>query len=418
MSFSLYFFAYLYVILIGTFIIARQRISITSIAFFSAILYFLPAIYPTYSIPDNAYLIYCFVLINIILTSFFINIGYRGKKKEEEYCIPKNFIDNFTTISFSMSLVFLIIQLILYGYSGFLISKTEQSRSQFLHYLWVTSISFSFILAIVRKRKIVIFACAMQYLLLLTSGDRTQIVITIIATFWVYTHTKQLNLLYFIKTINFSHIILIIVMIFVGVYGKDFYASASYTFTKGGNFLENYSERFKYRDNIIQELEPYHTQLILKKMIDLNINFNADYLWLLPTQILPWARKFGGKIHLQSEMVKSTLFPTWSKKAGVSSNFWSEGYAVSHFWGVIIFCSIFVFFMVLIQKIMDNSYLIGITAMSLMGTYWAFYIHRNSIFQIISHEKRIIYYFSAIFILTKLSVEFNTKSSNQHTDEN
>jgi hypothetical protein len=153
--------------------------------------------------------------------------------------------------------------------------------------------------------------------------------------------------------------------------------------------------------NGIVKSEPFITQLILNEVISKNFHIGIAHYSDLIYQLMFTPSKF--KEHPNfNELFQPALFPNIDY--GMAYNFWAEGLASGGLFLVfflsLIYCS-GILCLNLIYQMVDNS-LKSITI--IMGIYWCFYIHRNSMESIITSERFIIYiYFMGLLI----SVFFN-----------
>lgn len=132
--------------------------------------------------------------------------------------------------------------------------------------------------------------------------------------------------------------------------------------------------------------EPFTTQLILNEIINKDFTIGVNHFSDIIYQFIPMSSSLGAETTSFNELFQPALFP--QVETGMANNIWAEMWS-SGGWGLLILFIIFYNITVFIgTKIFLNSRgnLKGI--ITLLMTYWTFYIHRNTLFYQINLMKR------------------------------
>lgn len=402
-----YVFYLLTTVQLGAFL--ARRPDLFTVAYFSAAAYFLPAWFPSYPISDGTYIVWSLVLSSIAAAALLADLAKAmAHTPAVSWTLSEGSRSDrlFTSVVTFLCLALFGFILLRTGLSGFLLGKSGviPGGSIGVYYLWVTLLGFLTLLSYIQNSWFVLTLCVIQYLLLFASGDRTHMTMALVASvLYAFISSGRRSLLGYFCSIRPATFSVFAIVLFLGMFGKLIYAASPILYQRGLAGVFEYANGLSVGlREALYMTEPYHTQSILEYAVGSRVSFDSDYLYKLPLQLLPWSGGLGGDAHVQSQMVKDAFFSDWSDSAGVSSNFWAEGYLLSGYLGVILFCFYYLVVIFLLNIALHRLRGCTLVVTLFMGAYWAFYVQRNSLFQILSHEKRIFYVTILVLLLSLL----------------
>jgi len=389
------YFIYLLAIVLAAIYFARRSVDVFTFAFLSSAIYFSPALLPTYRIEDGAYYIYLCVL------ALLVSMAHIQRQVFGNSPLVGKAVDAAEARYFLRGALVIYVPVALYWAADF-VGTTVRSKVDVsggvLHYAAVVLLGYVFASALVLRRWWLALVGALHYLLLVISGDRTQLVISIVAVLILYSSFQTYTLARLVRRIRLAFVSLAIAAVSVGIFGKDIYG-AYFDSLAGESFVDALGSRLNATiSNPSERFEPYHVQKVLNFAIGYDDRIDSSYLDSLPVQLMPMAGEIGGDVHVQSEIVKSLYFSTWSEDAGVSSNFFAEGFLLFGYVGAVVFSAIYVFGVSVFSWLMTRGRVGHRVLASFGSAFWVFYIHRSSLFQIVGHEKRIFYSGVAVLV--------------------
>lgn len=380
---------------------AHRRVDIMTVCFASSVIYFWPGLFPTYEVVLGAYAIYAFVLILIFTGALALD---RLPVREACGGFSEKRILALLRGTLVLYLPLLVMALLTFETEA-VVNKVEAGGG-LIHYSLAVVLGYMSACALLLRRKIWILVAAVNYGWIILLGDRTQFVLAAFASLLLYASYYPIVPIEQFRKASFRNVAFAVSAAFVGLFGKDVYG-AFFDYNSGLNFGTALFTRLSHSvDNPSSRFEPYHVQSILNLAIGNSDRVDPSYLLGAPLQLLPLATALGGDVHVQSQYVKNLYFADWSDQAGVSSNFFAEGYLSFGYAGAVFFCGLYVgisFALALILR--KHGAAVRLWA-SFAGAYWAFYLHRSSLFQMIAHEKRVAYSILVIIILAAVVQSF------------
>jgi hypothetical protein len=267
---------------------------------------------------------------------------------------------------------------------------------------WRVSASTFVVLAFVHRSKWLWLGAPMA-IALYAAADRTGLAMMAlaVAAIWLSTTNRRTVWAHVIRLspiiVAFGFLMLFGDLMFVAirllVAGASFDAVASFVVTR-----MDWNAAIRYS-------EPFGTQMVLNEIIRQSFYVGPSHLVGILYQIWPAPSMFGYKSGIFNELFQKTLFPeTRSATAnwGLAHNYWGEGLASGRWPMYFIFLMIYLGGLSLFNR-MTHSRVAGIKALgALMGAYWAFYIHRNSLGNIITFERHILYLAAACALVAIL----------------
>lgn len=377
------------------FLFIRKNIDLMVTAFLGYLIYFIPLYLPGTSSFENVYYVGWGILCTLLLaTVFHDNLVKRFKVIKIVNKRDVDFTNIIVMICAILSLGSLGIQLINYGISDFFANKQDQLRDAKLHIIFSTSIllGLAFSYQMSYRKYLILFLILLGFIFI--SGDRTNIFIAFFTL--LILSKKSFN---FKQVINKKIVLSIIFLLFIGVFGKDVYGAVSTAYINDTSIFYAFRGRALESDGIYSS-EPYHIATILNSIIEDDFRVDSTYLNDFLYHLLPNATQFTDTLHFFSNRLKSTYFSDWGDSSGVGATFWGEGLALFSILGLIFFYVIYAILLVVLNILYSKSSINFKPPIAIMGAYWATYIHRNSLFQMISHEKKVLYIFILIFVFS------------------
>ena len=357
-----------------------------------------------------------YLLTSIPLMCFLLNYIFSDILIKKPAIPQYKETSNLIFISMVFTLLMLAVLIYQAGVIGF-ISGQEGSYSLHVYGFFVSALSIGLVLSALHKKKKYFIIFTLLMLMLFITGTRTHLVMAILSLFVLLNLGKKTRIVYLFTKLNY---IFIFIFVFVlGVLGKDIYASIAVSILQNSSFFSVLAERLNQFSfiEILSRTEPFHVAGMFQLIQENNFRINSSYMLDLPFHFLPVSGGLTNSLHWFSESIKAEFYAGWSKEAGVSSNFWAEGFALYGLYGLFLFTLIWNVVLWLFNYIFYKAEG-SVKALALLsGVFWGFYIHRNSMFQIISHEKRVIYGYILLVLLTLIykgviNVSFINRRSN------
>jgi hypothetical protein len=378
----------------------NRTTSLWLIAWLSAVAYFLPGFDPSVSYSVEVMAIYCaffFVLTVGCLFSARHTARHQVPPDVERDRVAAN-------ILLLMSLALLAIQVQQEGIAElFFTHKGSRSVDGRAFAAWTATVGLGFVLCVAHRWWKATLLFGVQLFLHLLMGDRTLPVLAILSLI-VIVHEGRATIAASTKaglTISRLGASLLLVLT-LGVFGKSIYGALADTTITGRSYLEALEVRVTGIESVRQTLEPYHTQSILQHVVSNDFVLDPSYLWSAPLFAFPVSLPANYELHHFSETVKTAYYYAPREIGGIAGNFWAEGYAVGGWLGLAIYLLIFALVLIVFDRWSRRATGFAKAAAVLCGATWAFYIHRNAMFQIISHEKKYLYAF--LFVLLVATV--------------
>lgn len=185
----------------------------------------------------------------------------------------------------------------------------------------------------------------------------------------------------------------------LGIYGKMIYSVSGALYSQGPDVALNLFRDYQALNmSGLRGTEPYGIDRMLGLIISTEFRIEPNYLLELPLQFLPLSGRLSDSLHHFSESVKYKFYSDWSDTAGVGATYWGEGYAVFGVVGIFLYLGLFLIVLFVINRGFLSGTAVGSSLYAICGIYWGFYIHRNSLFQMVGHLTKYIYIFLSLYI--------------------
>ena len=370
------------------FLFKKRSFDFFSIAFFSACIYFLPGFVgyvnfpePKTNLIDGSYLVMILVLGTILFGAFFYDFFVRNKS------ISKITIKNTDLVLFFLvcfTLTGFLYDLVAVGKAFFIVDKPEMmdylGRGRII---WATASMVGITASFLRKKKL-LFLFFLSFLVFdLYIGFRSSAAIAGISIF--LAHLWQIKKTRLIK--NYKMILLgALCALFFFAYKGIYWA------VKAGEWdiVVDRLTSINYFFSTILNSEPFVIQSNLNEILASNFRVGFSHFANLKNQLIILSPELGAEIVSFNDIFQPKLFPDIT--FGMASNIWAEMWSVGGFGFLLLFLLFFIFVIIILcylfRKI-KNPELRSIILV--LGSYWVFYIHRNSLDYQINLEKRVLF---------------------------
>jgi len=393
--------AFLLTVLAGGvfFAVARRRFDLFTVAFASAVVYFMPGFWGYVLIPASSGQRVAVLLVSETYTVFIIVLGsiVAGAAAMDRFDVrpPQVRFPSPSAAARTLTLV---------GLCGAIVSVVSASPEIFSahkdvviqsltrwHVLWVTGASLGAVLSFVARRWLDLGVCTALLLFDLYVGFRSNLALAVIALFVIALGAQEPRRLLFTLQRRWWLASGGAVTLFFGY--KFLYRPIKLgDWSRVGELLSD--PGFFLR--ALQGSEPFTTQAILNRVLVERFTAPLSDLTDLVYQLIFFAPDLGARSSMGRPGYRE-LFP--EAVGGIGNNIWAEMW-VRGGW---VLLALFVVCFVLVLAL--GSYLLRCpdplirAGAALGGAFWAFYIHRNTLAYQITLEKRVF----ALWILACLA---------------
>lgn len=401
---------YCLVVLLAIVFTQRRTFDIFAFSAASSMLYFFPMLLPTHAgQPSHKY--YLVVLVSLLLAGLVFD-SLSSKKQNDldkvKFCVVERTKSCFGILRIAAFITILafVFQVTEYGLNDLFLSKTVQSRSPYLVQIFNTTLVIGVVAAYAFKARLYLAFFIIFMVLAFLSGTRTAPVISMLACVMCHFWRNPVRPKMFFRPMMLCLFILIFV---IGTNGKIIYNKVQTGVTSGEEptaILLTVLGQIKISSSFhnLRISEPVHVDQMVNKIITTEYSVESNYLLDLPLQFLPFSGKLVDSLHFFSRSLKGTFYATWGEKTGVGASYWGEGIANFGAAGFLIFLLVYLAALFLLQFGLLKAPHWLLPLVFILSAYWGFYIHRNSLFQMISHSKKFIFLYLAISILLALLV--------------
>ena len=232
-----------------------------------------------------------------------------------------------------------------------------------------------------------------QILLLFIGGDRTIPVMFFAAV--VYNYFRGATPLAMPKRARVLMVLLPVILPLIVI------SKSIYTVLPKHGFSIRTAELIgqNFSDWAVKDFEPSHTMIMFKSIALSGLPYGWSDLFRGLPAILPFSSYMNIDPHIFSEMVKRRFYSSWGPDAGVGANFWAQGYVLFGLAGVLMFSVLVILSLRYFERAIARTSSSAARATFLAcGVIVAFYVHRNSLEQILAFLGR----YAAIGLLAGL----------------
>lgn len=382
------------------FLLKKRIPDLYTIAYFSAIIYFIPGfvgyvVYPggaKVKIDERVYIVFLLVEIAVIF----------GAVVKDATDMSRNYLSNpiiKVTGTKYIAEILMIIALLVSFYEIIKVNKYLFASKRVMmpmlgrvFTLLIYSASLSFLFGFIEKKKLTTWLSLIMLIFLFLMGFRSPIALSILALILIKVRSgKKIS---FIIQCSKQTVAILIFGYFM-IMGKIFYGTFKILGLKEAFF------KLIDIDSIvigINSIESFAIQTILNEVIVRNFSIGFSHLQDIIYQLLIIPSYFGADSQAFNIIIQTELFP--GLNYGMAYNIWAEAIACGGFAFLIIVILIFVTGIAVLDRLSNikNPIIQGTSA--LMGVYWSFYIHRSSIAVELTYQRHIVYALIIGFILS------------------
>lgn len=332
------------------------------------------------------------IALALMTVPAFLLLGVKKDRlfSSDLFCRPSTIgLRNFFLISFAACSLFIELTT---GLSDFLLNKLRNGQEydtfSRVTILWYASGAlfavFQWHMGHGRSR----LAAMVPVVLFILSGDRTQPILILMVIFCLGYCQQKLTFKVYLASGVFACLLLIgktlYIFLFTGIW--------TLAFTPFGNAI-GYSESVSLM---------HYAELSFEQSRNLDFYLHRVFLVILPISFTD--------IHVFQREYKDTFFSDWSSAAGAGGNIISEIYWSLGWAGFLLSGGLYVF---LISVLASRRWNIFGALWPILVVFFSFYIWRNSLFSMISHEKKFIYlFFLGVLFLSLKSLLIKKGESN------
>ena len=386
------------------FLLHRRKFDFLTVGFISQQLYFSPCLvdiflgsdnYYLYPVNDGVYITGILLILSFLIFSF---------KLHNERPRSKKILDlGFKYHTFFSSLIALMSFLISFYQSGPILfsgAKADVLNSIDRFYiLWSIAALYGISTAIVFRKKIYIYINLFLIIITIYIGFRSIAAISAISFlvifFVMYGKKASLFIDHYRK-------------IFIGVLFGLFFLiyKGLYIAVKFGNYdtvLERLGSKEFYAE-VFLNAEPFGIQRIFSDVLQYNFFIGPENLNRFILVFTLFSNDLGVDARSFNQYFQPALYGDVGY--GMGSNVWAHMYSSG---GWLLLIMFIIFYGLSLRWLSQKIYYSNIKYMPLfvvLGSYWAFYIHRNDLFYQLGLEKRVVIVFFIVSLLSILTAKF------------
>lgn len=395
------------------FLIKRRQFDYFSLAFFSALIYFLPGFFGAtsyhvgdgwsdMSIDPEVYWIMIFVILSIWFSAWVSS--YAPKLLEFNIALPSESLVS-KLLMFSASAGF--IGLLVTSGSEVLQAEKEivmQSLGRW-HILFYTAATIGLPVAYLMRQYLLagLFLASLSFDLFL--GFRSALSIGIISVLVVMLYAQGRQRLI---AANWK-IILAALMFGLLMFGYKEIAFA----VKAGMWdlvWSNLNDANTYLF-MFTHSEPFVVQQILNEVVASRFETNADHIFSSLYQLMLFAPELGAETITFNSLFQPSLFP--DVEYGLAANIWAQMWSAGGWTLLIVFTLVFNMVLALGNATLRARSIVLRAGLAPVFVYWAFYIHRNELGYALNLEKRILLLLFFVIVIVSIIKKATSQGSGQ-----
>lgn len=380
-----------------SFFLFRKGFDIYSLAAFSALIYFVPGFfgYDLWRNPivDETYAVMITVMLSIMGYTVVVD---RLSSRTLAPAVDK--YDRIGHYYLALAVAVSAFVVVVYGIESLLVHKSRSGIPGGVYIVWRVVTSLLLVYAVASKRRSLIIGGMLAMALTFIASDRTGIALSMLAIALIVLGQSYSRRLI---TVIWKYVPWLAIGGALIVFGKFLFVSIHVFNSPAG--IDGVKRLWNSAswENYVYNSEPFVTQAILNETIKQDFFVGPDHLVGVLFQVWPVPSMFGYSSGVFNEIFQPVLFPSTvsaSSSWGLAYNYWGEALAAGGWLMLFTFICIYLVGLTLINAVIKSEVIAFRSLGALMGAYWAFYIHRNSIGSIITYERHIIYIFIIIFI--------------------
>lgn len=409
-------FIFYLIVIVGLyhFLFKKERFDFFLLAFFSAIIYFLPGFFGygnieysggesiNFVLNYKAYLIMCIIITGIILTSILYEfLNNRDLCMESKSNNNRKFVLSLTYMDNIVLLLTILSFILILKDSGNLLMYTNKldllKNINRWYIAWETSIYIGFIISLHNKNKINLIIYLIFMSLDILIGFRFNTVLTLVsAIMFVYSKKERKALIKRRKLIFGSFLLIFIVLLLAQILALI--KAKEYTL-----LAERLNNTQTYLNSITKS-EPFVIQAILNQVLAYDFQVGPEHLKSLLYLIIPFSNDLGAAPISFNSLYQHILFGQVPFQ--MANNIWAEAWSVGGWGGFIIMIIIYLTGVWIGSKLLSSKLVSKKIFACSFFSCWTFYIHRNDLLYQLTMQRRILIWFFLIWIITYIISNF------------
>jgi hypothetical protein len=376
------------------FIWARRRVDAFSVAFFSAVIYFLPGIAgytlapATPDVPIRLPMALApeAITIMVAVTSSILFAGFLWNEFDKRQSAPGWVLEDSVLASWiAIALGSVGLVLTVFESDGLVFTGDKVAVMELIgrnHLLWQMGATIGTVLAHARKQRIVALAGWVLLCVDLWVGFRYAIATTFIAVVISRFGDSPPLRLGFVR-------VRVILLVLAG--GLSFFLIKNLDeFIRAGDFgpvATRLSDPVWYANEILTS-EPFTTQTILNEIVRRDFRTDFDHLTVTGYHLIVFSTELGREKVGFNAQFQPQLFP--AVKSGLASNIWAQMWSAGGWPLLAAFGTVFLGGLAILSRLLRSADPSVRSYAAIAVAYWAFYLHRNELQVAVGSQKLLL----------------------------
>ena len=373
-------------------LIRRAQFSIWWVAFFSSAIYGMPVFFGVdvfgRTISPKAELIVLLVQGALLAICIF--------RRNSVAVIDRMDAGNLVPLVANIVCVVALVAVVaMYGTSIFAVHKTESGIAAHAYILWRVSATFAIVAAMLARRYGFAIFPLLSLVATVFAGDRTALGLSVVALTWMIFERNLVSR----KWMLVGGVAVVAVGMGI-LFGKTFQAQWA-----TGDFVspaQTVSIIVQGGQASVVRTEPFAVMAVHSALVDYR-GSPPGYLAVdLLGQLLIVPSVFGFESASFNDFFQPILFPEFRERS-LAYSYWGEAFSRAGWAGVLGFFCVYTIGLFVFERLTRASSALVATLAYVGGSYWAFYIHRNSMVSIVAYERQIVVFavllFAVVFIV-------------------
>lgn len=371
---------------------ARRAFDFYSLAFLSSLVYFIPGFagFDGFGTPldPSTYVVFTTVLLAVLAAAVLQGSAPAPLPVQGSFAGP--------ALVLGTAVVVVLFVLVVYGIDSLLVHKTDSGIPGGVYIMWRVTSSLTVLYGVLGRRRWVTWTGGVLLMLTFVASDRTALALTLFA---LVVHL--LGARGRVRAISAARRLALPVLVGAVLVwtGKIVHAMINQAYQSDSvSAVQNVLDNPIATQMLFQRTEPFETQAILNETIRQKLRIGPEHLREVIYQLWPVPSSFGVSSTSFNDIVQAELFPDM-RRHSMAYNFWAEALATGGWLLLGVYVMGYVGGLALFNRLARTRNTGWRGVMLLMGAYWAFYIHRNSLASIVAYEKFTLYIAGVLLLL-------------------
>lgn len=376
------------------FLTARRRVDFFTMAYFASVVYFIPgyAGYDLFLTPldPRAYTIFTAVLMGV---------WGSGALYSRTALSPPPRAGGPEAVVLTAGAVLVVgFVLMQYGYGVLLQHKSTSPIPGEVSILWRVTASLGFVTACVTRRWSMAVVAGALLLLMFIASDRTAIAMVMVAL--AVEGFRRYGAIRLGPRLRRAWLPGLAAMVLLWG-GKVIHVAIQTAYRQQSLAAAGEVLRApQVRTMLLVRSEPFNTQALLNATLRNELRVGPDHLLDLPYMLWIAPSMFGYSSAAFNDAVQQ-FFPQ-IRRSSMAYNFWAEGMASGGWLTFVLYLLVYLGGLWGLDRLSQTRHGGWRGVWLLMGAYWAFYLHRNSMASIVTYEKHVFYVGAAAVLVVAL----------------